>query len=669
MACSTYGTSVIHTFADTLANITFCSYDLPHRLHTSKIYPVASPNGSTIIVYGHEQGLRLVWRGGRPFKEDQELPQGKQMSNGASQDVVVIEDSSDEEAKQDTPFVDTPIFQDDEAEYNPTEPFEPLIQVVDLSMGVEVLGLSFPRLPADLYTSSLPPLLKEKLLIAAACSDGCIRVICASLAPPSPRSKAEARRKVPNLTAGSGSFGEQITTLSSGTTHQSIPQGVSIAMTARSPEDSDDVDMEDEDDTAKRLPSSSRHTSRSRSHSRLGKDQIWDLLVASHSADLSGLLLIHRIPLAAEGASISTEMHIPWRKQYLSSPAVSVEFSSALYPSSRHSQLLVAEAKGSVRLYDCLPRSQATQGSWIVSLHTEFEASQNLIPKRRSILDAKWILGGKGIMVLQADGQWGIWNHEGRGPTSADNRFSGFPTTFALNGWVASSLKPKPLLKSSSTKSEPRSKLAPMTPGTRKMKQEALFTGPPPVSDGPTHGGISVVPIRDSTSNQPDDESILIWHGTTAIVIPSIFTHWQNKLRGSGNLFGIGAKGEPKTISNIHLGGESINEINLLPPRQLTNPSKNEKDSAQPAVLVTGEKRLVFIAPPLQPLEAPATAAAAAASPPSFSRTSDQQMLAKGELDVNGMDRILAGMSNGHPRPSRRNSQASNKARSLLLSR
>ena len=642
----------------------FCSYDLPHRVHTSEVYPVCSPNGSTIIVYGHEQGLRLLWRGGRPFQEDQELSQEKQKPNGSSQDVIMIEDFSDEEPRQDTPFMDNPLFQDEEAEYNPNEPFEPIVQSLDLPMGVEALRLSFPRLPPDFRKSSLPGLLKEKLLVAVACSDLSIRVISVPLQPPSPRSKEEARRKLLNLNAGSSLFGEQMVTLSSGTTHQSIPNGVSMTMTARLPDDSDDVDMEDEHDIAQ-IPSS-RHTSRSRSRSRAGKPRIWDLLVASHSADLSGLLLVHKIPLATEGVSLSTEMHIPWRKQYLSSPAESVEFSSALYPSSRHTQLLVAEAGGSVRLFDCLAKSQAAQGSWIVSLHTEFQASQDSIPRRRSIIDARWILGGRGIMILQTDGQWGIWNHEGRGPTAAEHKLPGFLTTFALNGWVVSSLKPRPLLKSSSTKPESRSKLAPMTPGTRKMKQEALFTGPSTVSNTPTHGGISVIPIHDTASNHPDDESILIWYGTSAMIIPSIFTHWQNKVRGSGNLFGTGAKGEPKTISNINLGGELINEINLFSTHQDARPFKN--DSVQSTVLVTGEKRLLFITPPLSSPEAPEAPSITAVSSKPFSSKVDQQMLAKGELDVNGMDRILAGMSNGHnhTRNSRRNSQAPNKTRSLL---
>ena len=43
-------------------------YELPYRLHISKVYPLRSINGSAIVVCGHEHGISIVWRGGRPFK-------------------------------------------------------------------------------------------------------------------------------------------------------------------------------------------------------------------------------------------------------------------------------------------------------------------------------------------------------------------------------------------------------------------------------------------------------------------------------------------------------------------------------------------------------------------------------------------------------------------------
>jgi len=558
---------------------------------------------------------------------------------------------SDEEPTEDELYEDDPAFQDKENEHDPSEPYDPIIQILDLPLGVEVLHLAFPHLPADLHPSSLaslPALLSQQMVIAVACSDFIIRVITLPITPPSPKSKArpQLRDKLTNLGAGKRLYGEQVVALSSGSTHQSIPEGVSISLTARRLEILEDVDMGDDNGNT-RAQSSSRHTSRSRSRSGLEKDQTWDLLVASHSADLSGLLLIHRIPLVAEGTRVSPELRVPWRTYYLASPAVSVEFSPGLYPAPRHSQLLVAEEKGMVRILDCLPSSKATQGSWLVSFYTEFEALQDSMPRRKPILGARWVLRGKAILALLLDGRWGIWDHEGFGPRPTDGANAPLDkvgrglTAFALHGWVGYTSRSKVLLPNTSTSNETRSKLAPMTPSTRKLKQDALFTGPTAVPDGPARGGLFILPTHDASYSRADDESVLLWHRSNVVFIPSLFTHWQNKVRGSGNLFGSGAEGEPKTIDSIQLGGELCNEMCLIPSQQHTEAPK--RNATQPEILVTGEKRLVIAAPPLFKPEA-----TPAAIPSPRMTTADQQLLARGELDVNGMDRLLSGMSNGH---------------------
>ncbi|KAL6721066.1 hypothetical protein ACLMJK_000166 [Lecanora helva] len=643
-------------------------YNLPHCVNSSRAYPLKSPNGSTIVIYGNDNGLRIIWRGGRPLREPRETTQEKPKPNGADNDAIMILDSSDEEPGNDPKPNEEPAFHDEEDEYDPSAPYEPIIKTLDLPLGIEVVHLSVPYLPSDLHRSSLPTLLSESLLVAMACSDSTIRVLSLPLTPPSTQQTAKvgSSNSVQFVSTEKSLFGEQLVILSNGPMHQSTPKGVSITLTAATPEDPEDVDMNSENEDTPAIPAS-RHALRSQSRSRLGKDQSWDLLIASHSVDLSGRLLIHRIPLVAEGTKISTDTHVPWRTQHLASPAVSVEFSSALYPAPQHSQLLIAEAKGVVRLFDCLPQSSAAQGSWLVSLHTDFEKSQFSLPKRKPLLDAKWVLGGKAILVLQVDGEWGVWNHEGRGPMPTEPKSTSLLTSFALSGWVGASLKTKPLLKSSSNKTDTRSKLAPMTPSTRKMKQDALFTGPSTSSasdDGPVWGGISVFPVSDTTnSSKPDDESVLLWHGPNVIVIPSLLTHWQNKVRGSGNLFGSGAKGEPRTLNNIQLYGERCQEIHLLPPsnHQRLQKSGREASTQQSDILALGEKRFVIVTSPLTEPEIPAAAAAAAADQAPFDNSTDQQLLAQGELDVTGMDRILNDMSNNRQRtPRRRSSQASN---------
>ena len=607
----------------------------------------------------------MVWRGGRPFKQ----PTSEQKpwnANGDSRGMVVSL-IDDEDPAPDAPLGDSTLFDDEEEEYDPSEPYLPIVQTLDLNLGIEVLCLAFPHLPATLQKTSLdslPTFMSNKLICALTCSDFTTRVLTVPLMPPSPQSKArpEVRNAVSNLDTREGLFGEQMFTFTGEPSHRSIPNGVSITITARTLEDEEDDDMED-DGQIDRVPAPSRTASRSRSRSRLGRDDSWDLLVASHSSDLSGLLLIYRVPLAAEGVRISSEHQTPWRIQNLASPPVIVEFNTALYPAARHSLLLVAEAKGNVRILDSVPRSRAAQSLWLVSLHSEFETSQDSIIRRRPILDAKWVLGGKSILVLLANGKYGIWDIENAGPKSTNTvKAPRSLTTFVFDGWVGNSLKSRPMMKSSATKNESRTKLVPMTPSTRKMKQEALFAGPITVAqcEGPAHGALFVCPVRESSNSGADDESVLFWHENNTMIIPSLLTHWQNKVRQSGNLFGTGAKGEPLLINNVQLGGESSNEIVLL----LRSKEPAKEFMSRVEILITGEHRLLIITPPLvEPAPPPET------SPPPLSSSVDQQLLARGELDVHGMDRILAGMSNGDtPTRSSRNYTSNGSGKSLLMS-
>lgn len=586
--------------------------------------------------------------------------QKKPKFNGASEDSIMNIDS-DEEAHGNSgqrPYLDVSESDALNRGFDVSEPYEPVLQTLDLPLGVEVLHLAFPHLPTDPQRSSLeslPILFSQKLVLGVACSDFSVRIILVPLLPSSPQNKngAESRDSVSNLGAGKSKFGEQMIVLSAGTTHRSIPEGISISTTSNLPEDPEDVHMDEKDASNKesdRRRKISRSASRSRSRSRLVGNQ-WDLLVASHSADLSGLLLVHRIPIITGGAGISTELHVPWRTQYLASPTVSVCFNSALYPASRHSQLLVAEARGVVRILDCLPQSQAAEGSWRLSLYTEFENLQDSASRRKPILDAQWVLGGKAILVLLADGKWGVWDLENAGPKPTDGINAPASTsvqsltTFAIEGWAGDSFKSRTLPKSSGTTTEIKSKLAPMTPGIRKVRQQALFTEPALQPNGPSRGGLFVSPVQDGSKIRADDEAVLAWHGNTIAVIPSLFTHWQNKARGSGNLFGSGAKGEPKTINNIQLGGESCKEASIIPLRH--RPGLARDNATHPEILVTGDRRLVIVTSPIgEPQDR------FPPSSPLLSSTADQQLLTR-DLDTDGMDRILTSMSNGKTTPTR----------------
>lgn len=576
----------------------------------------------------------------------------------------MIIDSDDEEPlpKPAQPYQDKPEFEDEEDEYDHTEPYQKIIQTLDLPLGTEVLHLSFPQIPPDLdpTTGSVPKILSQKLVVAVACSDCSIRLIKLPLCPPSPTSKArsELRSNISLGNAGSGMWGEDMVVIPSNIGHQSIPCGVSITFSAQGTDDAviDDIQEEGEPESRARSELRASSRGRSRSRSRQGGNGEWDLLVASYSAELSGVLLIYRLPISDDShgsSTLSAEHIVPWRTKHLPSPAASISFSSSLYPSRRHMRLLITETRGAVRVYEPLATPSASDGEWLISMYPGFENSLIGFPKRKSIIDSRWVLGGKATIVLLADGEWGIWDPENAGPKPKDQL--GQPrgssnsslADFTISGWVGQATT-STLPKSSSGKIDSRSKLAPMTPHTRKVRQESLFSGLTSRSSAHSvRGGITVIPAGGQSSNRrADDETILLWYGNSIITIPSLVTHWQNKVTGSGNLFGTGARGQIKEISYVDLGGEIRNGVAIIPKHPNIKDAAISASDSQQDILVTGETRLVITAAPLpEPKETnPFTQADQPAA-------ADQQLLARGELDVGGMERILASMANGSSNP------------------
>ena len=547
-----------------------------------------APSSSSIIVYGHENGIRVIWRGG----------------NGAKKCQREVE----------------PLY----ASVNST---------LDVALGgSEALHIAFPHLPTDVHhnTKSLPDLFSEKLVVAVACSDCSIRVVTLPLTPP----KSEGKQAISNARV------EQVLTLTGSAGHQSLPNCVSLTYTSPRSFEDEDVDMEDRDETTRQLeyPSkTSQPVSRRSSHSNAQDERSWDLLVASHSRDLSGRLLIHRIPISGAALDDSAEAAVPLSTHRLASPAVSVCFSSALHPSPYHSRLLIAEARGVVRIMDVMPKPGSFKGPSLASFYTEFKSSSDgALPRRKPIMDARWLLGGRAVIVLLSNSEWGVWDFENAGPRPAEAvleaRKATNPSQFAFDGRVETKTSNLTgCLNNSKATNETKTKLAPMTPSTRKTRQTMLFAGPEQEQQGPARGGISIIPASSNSSGRADDESVLLWHGTNIVTVPSFFTHWQNRVRGSGNLFGSGAKGEIRSISNVRFSGESCNEVSLNPTGSLE-------------IVVTAEHRLILIALP----HTEKRGAAPATKAQDLSVSTDETLFVAGELDILGMDRVLDGMSNGH---------------------
>ena len=602
------------------------SYKTPHLIPIAQTYPLRSPNGSTVIVYGHNAGLCLVWRGGLPLKHEAESGTSvSYQAKGATNDEPMNIDDSDDNNEGSEAYNDDTGFEQQGLEHDPLRPFEPVIQTLDLPFdNIQVLHLAFLPLNSQLQQSNLrglPSFLTNKMVIALACSDCTIRVLNIPLMPPSNKRRASAR----GAAIGKGFLGEQLVLIPSKNGHRNYPKGVSMTISTHSAVSTDEDESLDVEDHA------------------------WNLLVASHSAEISGLLLVHKLPLDEDGIDVENiEVDHSWRRQYLASPARFISFNTSLYPSRRHMQILVAESGGTVRVYDCLSKTSANRGSWLVSLYSRSTAPTSNIPWRKELLAAHWAVDGKAIVVLLADGEWGIWDIEGGGPKSkkASNGWqaaAGGPlANFSVSGWIGHSAAAKENSKSSKC-TETRSQLAPMTPATRKVRQENLFVGSVNETKKPAHGGVSTHSVQLGFSNRKDDETLLLWHGTTIVVIPSLLSYWQDKVQGSGSLFSNSSRGKPKEIKAIRQGQERWNAVSLILNSESASGDFNASNPN--SILIAGDHRFCIIGPPLTE---PTNSAMHEVTPKGLSSAADQVLLTKGELDLDGIDHVLEGISNGH---------------------
>ncbi|KAL4866638.1 hypothetical protein BDV12DRAFT_172591 [Aspergillus spectabilis] len=608
------------------------SYQLPHRVYAAQGYPITAPNGSSIIVYGYEDGLKFIWRGGRPFSKQkpqapkQDKPQRPSRNND---DAIMIIDS-DDESVADTRKDEEPEtgyqFEEEDSEVDPACPYEIVLRQVDIPLGSRVIELAVPRVLPETARSSLdifPEVLNNLIIVSAVCADYSTRVVTLPLAPPHPTQTDTA------------ALGIQSFSISGGVSHQEVPRGVSFTLTNQ--------------------------------ESDPQQDSRWDLLVATHSAESSGLLVIHRIPIAEDRKARNVEYRIcaeelESKRRYLPAPAQNIAFNPSSYPAARHSTLLVSFHAGCVKVYSCFStkpskstrRAAGTQsdfetsepeGKWLISLYPGFESNA---PRRKSITNAEWVLGGRAIMALMADGEWGVWDLEGAGPGTAKGPLQrqssvqgvsgGALTAFSVSGRILS-LPSGRKSESGGPAVEQRPKFAPMTPSTKRLREDTLLKGSAVgTSSSSLCGGISVYQTNSSQDALPD-ESILIQHGDQSAVIPSLLTLWRSAVRATGTL-DASNRCRVTHIQDIALMGEPLHAISHIPAA--SRQSRGSDGSFD--IIVTAEHRILILAPKLTEPEAASVPRTSVTGTPNVE--ADQLRLRRGELDVDGMDRLLGGMAN-----------------------
>lgn len=555
-----------------------CRYNLSQRIYDIKAYPVQSPQGASILIYGQENGVSLLWRGGRRLRPAK-LDAAEPAPNGAMDDAVMIIDSDDEDVPSSSAFVDRPQFEDADE----PSPIPETIQTLDLALGTAVLSVAvMPLAPCAAAEAAAAghPMLSEKAVFAVSCVTNDVYLIIVPLTPPSPESKErpDLRANLMAGKAGSRTWGESVILLGGLTRHSE-----GLAMSLITPEN---------------LSKSEHKQAR--------------VVVAACSRQASGALLLWDVPLDSKG---TPDRPIePFQTEFLPSPLRSISFN----PTHR-TQLLTVSAHEAVRIYDLAisplpPDPEATgpfptQGSWLLSLYQPFVRPSS---SRKPILDAAWISHGQAIFVLLADGMWGIWDVGGVNPVSSSgaaisNKLrSGVRgaalTAFSVSGYVEGTSS---LRSAAAQQKEPQGGgLAPMTPHTRRQASAALGSSASLDRLSAMHGGVRAIELP-STMRAPSDESIALWIGGLehVCIIPSISRFWDSQLRkepgGGVNLFSGTQPSRMIKLADLSMGllGERCCGVSFLADHNARKEMLAVETTDGPSldVLIQGESRFVVV--------------------------------------------------------------------------
>ncbi|KIV83700.1 hypothetical protein PV11_05702 [Exophiala sideris] len=630
------------------------SYELPHEAYSSHVYPRQSSNGSTVIIYGHEEGLRLAWYAGKPFKPAKKDAAPPKVNGTAKNDAMVIDldDDDDEPAAKEAPTSPAE-FEDEDEEVDPAAPYRDILRHVDIPLGTAAMRIAVPHIPKDptqTPSESWPTICSERIVVAVACSDSSIRVISAPLDPPALGVQEVSKMDV------------QVLKLFGPTSHQEFVSDIAITHTTCISHDQEDIERQPR--------STTQDGTKSKSTSSSDTPQ-WSFLIATVSCSGGGLLLVHQVPIqSSKLLSTSPEHFLPIRRHHLRSSAMSAKlaFNPSPYPAERHSSLLITLVAAScIKLFQVFPTSPkerrgstattdsastmrsvrtagGSRGKFLMTFLPNFIQEANAVnPRRKSVLDAQWVADGRAVIALLEDGEWGIYDLEAVGPTSSSaggnlirgqgsiaGIHGGSLTKFAIRSTISPAEEPKQ--KTSNTESQPATgTLAPMTPSTRKARSEGLFNGAKRKTDITTsQSRRGSIYVGESHSSRPHDESAVINYAGEDIYISSIASFWKSELK-------------PTRLPALKTGGQQTRSFSLLPP-----PSSEDSGSrglfglatSIPDFLVQTDHRLILSVNPLSETTSTSTQTTLSLAP----GTSDQALLASGELDVDGMDRVLEQM-------------------------
>ncbi|KAK0256913.1 hypothetical protein LTS09_008219 [Friedmanniomyces endolithicus] len=582
------------------------SYELPHRIHSAQLYPIPALNGSTIIIYAHDRGLRILWRGGRRRGQ---APKTATQVNGSVRDpdIIIIDDDEEEEETNGGQPDDE--FDEEEDELDPDCPYPSIIQDADIELGVKVLHLAVPSLPSAIRKSYA---LSQQGAVVMSCSDYSQRVLSFDLLPPTDTGRRDYVRRVQR---------QQI--------RVNVSPSPCTGLAAK-------IVVYDS--------SQSEHEPGSTSF----------LLVAA-TADT---LQFYRFVIFEDLSNVSQDaqtrtVHVPHSAKNLT-----------FHPSTTSTSMLLSDASGAIRIYDpftteadddgkiaetMLENTESTvssSGKWLFAFATSYTSNSGAIPRRKQVLDAAWILNGSAIVILLEDGEWCIYSLNPEAHPNTD------PADPILSGYLgaASDMTRQPKTTAS--------RLSPMTPNTRQAKAETFFASHPKAAGAAAQGGLAIVTSSMRAGGQ-ENESVILWYNSEIYSIPSLQTFYQRSTTnktgsGGGGLGSLYAPGLTH-ITDVNLMNERITSIAQSAPPAAS--SGVGQMNTQRDILVAGEHRLVVLqtlrpasgAPRslFQPASTNTATAAGAEAGAEQAVSRDQTMLDAGHLDLGGMDRLLEGMASG----------------------
>ncbi|PHH72061.1 hypothetical protein CDD80_4807 [Ophiocordyceps camponoti-rufipedis] len=570
------------------AQNTQLTYNLGRRINDIQTYPVQSPQGATILITAHENGVTLAWRGGRRFKSASERANHEKKQNGNAEDAIMIIDSDEDDGQPPAESQgDNSLSLFEEA--TEQDPYPEIIQTLDLALGTSVLNVAVPPM-APCAASDAPVgddgmSLAERMVFAVSCVTNDVYVVTLPLTPPLPETTSSAELVTGLLAgkAGSGIWGESLLLLGGLDEHCD-----GLAMNFVTPTQA----------PAQKLPSRVR------------------AVVAAHSRQASGLLMVWDIPLESEPKSETNRPLDPLQTEALPHPLTSMCFNPTL-----STQLLTVSSRQAVGIYDLAispfpPDTDAagpfpSQGSWLLGLNQPFARPTAL---RKPVLDATWIARGRAVFVLLADGMWGIWDIDGAspsapGPIMASKLKTGVRgaalTSFSVSGYVEGTSYLRSI--TAQPKDGQSGEFAPMTPHTRRHATASLSSAATTLDRlSSVHGGIQIVALPPK-GRAVADESLVLWIGSQehVCVIPAVSKFWDSQLRrghgGGVNLFSGAQPTKMVKLLDLSTGllGERCRGVGLI-PQPCTGGGggfrQADQDGGLPVdVLIRGETRLVVV--------------------------------------------------------------------------